>query len=240
LSPATGRARKRRSSARAGAGSARPFLFVLIAILACVAYGGYSLFAFYRTLDSGRQELLTAQARLSSTGQGSPQSPEQALAGLRRSERDFNDARQRAREDPAFRALAAIPAGARQVDASASLAAVGADLSRAGESAGLIAVELDVLRRQYAGRSLTPAELPAALQEAQSTATRYAASAKTVAEQLKAAHSERAAVHTDGLLPPLSDAYLELDGLLAEADRALLRYQDVPALLSEMLGAALP
>ena len=168
------------------------------------------------------------------------QSPAAALAGLGRAEKDFEDARSRTAHDPAFRVVSLLPAGARQVDATRRLAAIGGDLSRAGESAAAIAVQLDGLRQRFGGRAIAPAELPGALQQAESTATRYAASARTVGEQLQAAHAERAAVSLDGLLPPLRDAYSQLDGQLAQADAAFARYQDVRGVISGMLGLPLP
>jgi hypothetical protein len=211
-----------------------------MALLACVAYGGYSVLAVYQRLDSGRQELLAGSSRLASTGQLAPESPEAAAAGLRRAENDFEAARARARQDPAFRVLAAIPAGARQVDAGARLGAIGADVSRAGESAAAIASELEALRRRYSGKPLTPADLPVALQQAEAIATDYAASARSISDQLRAAHAERAAVRTQGLLPPLDDAYTQVDSLLAEADSAFSHYEDVRGVLSEMLGVPIP
>ena|GEM_PF-2072276 len=238
--PATGRGLRSKSSLEAGAGSARLFLFVLIAALGCIAYGGYSVLAFYQRLDSGRQELVAASARLTSTGQAPPQSPQQAAAGLRRAEIDFEEARTRARQDPAFRVVTGIPAGATQVDASSRLGAIGADVSRAGESAAAIASELEGLRRQYSGKALAPADLPTALQQAETIATHYAASASSISEQLRAAHAERAAVRTDELLPPLRDAYAQVDTLLAQADSAFSRYQDVRSVISQMLGVAIP
>jgi hypothetical protein len=213
---------------------------LLVALLACVAYGGYSVLAVYQRLDSGRQELLAGRARLASTGQLAPESPEAAAAGLRRAENDFEAARARARQDPAFQVLAAIPSGARQVDAGARLGAIGADVSRAGESAAAIASELEALRRRYSGKPLTPADLPVALQQAEAIATHYAASARSISDQLRAAHAERAAVRTQGLLPPLYDAYTQVDSLLAQADSAFSHYQDVRGVLSEMLGVPIP
>ena len=240
MSPATGRALKRNSSLGAGAGSARLFLLLLIGLLACAAYAGYSVLTLYERLDAGRQELVGASARLSSTGQGGVPSSAETAAGLRQAELDFEDARRRAAEDPAFRALSVLPAGATQVDASRRLGAIGADVSRAGESAAAIASQLESLRRQYSGRTLGPADLPAVLQQAEAIAARYAASARAISDQLKAAHAERAAVRTDRLLPPLRDAYAQVDSLLARADTAFSRYQDVRDLVSEVVSVPIP
>jgi hypothetical protein len=78
------------------------------------------------------------------------------------------------------------------------------------------------------------------LRQAEAIATHYAASARSIGDQLRAAHSERAAVRTQGLLPPLYDAYTQVDSLLAQADSAFSRYQDVRGVLSEMLGVPIP
>lgn len=212
----------------------------MIALVACVAYGGYSVLMLYQGLDAGRQELVAASSRLSSTGQVGVPSSVDAAAGLRRAERDFEDARGRAAADPVFRALSVLPAGALQVDASRRLGAIGADVSRAGESAAAIATQLEGLRTKYSGQTLSPADLPAVLQQAEAIAARYAASAGAISEQLKAAHAERTAVRTDRLLPPLRDAYVQVDSLLAQADTAFSRYQDVRGVVSQMLGVPIP
>ena len=239
--PATGRGLRSKSSFEAGAGSARLFLFVLIALLGCLAYAGYSGLTVYQRLDGGRQELLAAQARLASTGKpGEAGSPQQAAAGLRRAERDFEAAGARARQDPAFQVAAVIPDGAQQVDAIARLATIGAEISRAGESVAAIAAQLDVLRSRYSGKALAPADLPEALQQAEAVARHYADAASSISKQLRTAHAEREAVATGGLLPPLRDAYSQVDSLLAQADSAFSGYQDVRAVLSEMLGVPVP
>lgn len=212
----------------------------MIALLACVAYGGYSVLMLYQRLDAGKQELADASARLSSTGQGALQSSGEVAAGLRRAELDFEDAHRRAAQDPAFRTISLFPAGATQVDASRRLGAIGADVSRAGESASAIASQLESLRQQYSGKTLAPSDLPAVLQQAEIVAGRYATSAAAISVQLKAAHAERAGVRTDRLLPPLRDAYAQVDSLLAQADTAFSRYQDVRGVLSQMLGVPVP
>jgi len=161
------------------------------------------------------------------------------MAQLTRAEQDFTDARRRSSQDPALRVLGALPWSGSQVSASAHLGAIGADLSRAGEGAAVVALQVAALRKQYAGRPLTPDDLQTVLQQAQTIAASYKGSIKQIGEQLKVAHAERAQVTTTDLIPPLTHAYQEVDGALTQADTAFTRYQDVKAVLSDLLGVAL-
>src|SRR5207253_3777107 len=145
---------------------------------------------------------------------------------------DFSDAGRRARNDPALRALAGLPAAGRNLDAVTHLATIGADMSRAGEAATAVAIQVAGLKQQYAGRTLTPDELQVVLQQAQGIARDYSASTQAIGQQLRAAHAERADVKTSDLAGPLRDAFDAVDRALAEADTAFLRFQDVRQVLS--------
>ena len=222
--------------------SARPLIFlVLIALLAGAGYTAYAGNNVYQRLDSGKQELVAAQASMKLAGRsGDVAALRSTAAELKQAEHDFTDAGDRVRHDPALQVAGGLPGARDQVDASAHLAAIGADLSRAGESAVVVAIQVGALKQQYAGRPLTADDLQALLRQAQNIATTYKGSIATIGEQLKAAHAERAQVTTTDLLPQLQHAYEEVDRALSDADVAFLRYQDVRGVLSDYLGVRLP
>ena len=209
--------------------------------MAALGYTAFSSVRVYQRLDSGRRELVAAQAGLAAAGRSGDDRALAAVAGqLRQAELDFDDAQTRTRRNPAFAILGRVEVAQKEIDATAYLAAIGADISRAGESAAAIAVQVARLKRQYAGQALTPENLPALVRQTEAVATNYAASARAIGDQLRAAHAERAAVRTTGLVAPLRDAYGQVDAALAEADTAFLRYQDVRLVLSDLLGVSLP
>jgi hypothetical protein len=215
-------------------------VLLLLAVVAGIGYTAFSSLRVYQQLDAGRGELVAAQVGLAAAGRSGDDGTLAAVAGqLRQAELDFDDAQTRARQDPAFAILGRVDAAQKEIDAAAHLAAIGADISRAGESAAAIAVELARLKRQDAGQALTPENLPALLRQVEAVATNYAASARAIGDQLRAAHAERAAVRTTGLVPPLRSAYGQVDAALAAADTAFLRYQDVRQVLSDQLGVSL-
>jgi Tfp pilus assembly protein PilE len=214
---------------------------ILLALVAAAAYTAYAGVTVYQHLDSGRAELVAAQASMDAASRSGDAGQLQAAAAqLRRAEREFSLASQRSRSDPALRLVGGVGPAGRQIDATARLAAIGADMSRAGEGAATIAIQVAALRQKYAGRPIRPADLELILQEAQVIARTYSASTQVIGQQLRAAHAERAQVTTTGLVPPLKTAYQELDRALAEADTAFLRYQDVRQVLSQFLGVPLP
>lgn len=217
---------------------------LLIAVLALIGGAGYTAYAgasVYRSLDLGRQELVAAQLTIKNAGQSADVGQLQtAVDELKRAERDFDGAKARARDDPALRFAGQVPAAAREVDASAHLAAIGADLSRAGEAAAVVAIQVVALKQKYAGRALNAADLDAILQQAQAIAKTYSGSIQAIGRQLRAAHEERAQVTTTDLVAPMRSAYDAVDQALAEADSALVRYQDVRQVLSDFLGVQLP
>jgi hypothetical protein len=214
---------------------------IVIALIAAVAYTAYAGTSVYQELDSGRQSLVAAQARMNAAGHsGDPAQLQAASRELKQAEQDFEAAKQRSSSDPALRLTAGLPILGHQVEAGRHLAAIGADLSRAGESAAIVAVQLAALKQKYATRRLTPADLEAALKEAQGVAATYSTSTKAIGDQLKAAHAERDLVTTTDLMPPLRDTYVQVDRALADADTAFLRYQDVRQVLSDFLGVRLP
>lgn len=209
--------------------------------MAALGYTAFSSVRVYQRLDSGRRELVAAQAGLAAAGRSGDDRTLAAVAGqLRQAELDFDDAQTRARRNPAFAILGRVEVAQKEIDATAHLAAIGADISRAGESAAAIAVQVARLKRQYAGQALTPENLPALVRQTEAVATNYAASARAIGDQLRAAHAERTAVRTTGLVAPLRNAYGQIDAALAEADTAFLRYQDVRLVLSDLLGVSLP
>ena len=221
-------------------GCAAVIATVLLLVVA-VGYTGYAGTIVYRQLDSGRQELVAAQASISAASQsGDPAQLQAALAQLKQAERDFSDAAVRSRDDPALRVTSGFPLAGRELKAVTHLAAIGADISRAGQAAATVGIAAAELKQQYAGRALTPDDLQTLLQQAQGLARDYSASTQAIGGQLRAARAERAQVTTTGLIAPLKDAYDEVDRALAAADTALLHYQDVKQLLSDFLGVALP
>ena len=84
---------------------------VVLALLAVVGYTGYAGTAVYQQLDSGRQELVAAQAGMTAAVQSADPAQLRVVADqLRQAERDFSDAGGRARNDPALRVAGAVPA----------------------------------------------------------------------------------------------------------------------------------
>jgi hypothetical protein len=214
---------------------------IVLALLAAVGYTAYAGASVYQHLDSGRQELVAAQAGMSAAARSAdPAQLRASAAQLRLAERDFSEAGRRSRDDPALRLVGAIPAPGRNLDAIGHLAAIGADMSRAGEAATAVAIQVAGLKQEYAGRPLTPDDLQIVLQKAQGVAKDYSASTQAIGQQLRAAHVERARVATTDLVGPLKDAYDAVDRALAQADTAFLRFQDVRQVLSDFLGVHLP
>src|ERR1700674_3595533 len=180
---------------RAHRGRGAVIAIAMLALLAAVGYTAYAGTTVYRQLDSGRQELVAAQASMSAAAQaGDPAQLQAAAARLKPAEQDFNDAARRSSNDPALRLVSGIPGAGPQLEASTHLAAIGADMSRAGEAAAAVAIQVAALQQKYAGRALTPDDLQTLLQQAQGIATDYSASTKAIGQQLRAAHSERAKV----------------------------------------------
>jgi hypothetical protein len=217
---------------------------LVVAVLALLLAGGYTAYAgdrVYQSLQSGRQELVAAQAKITAAQHsGDVAQLQSAATQLAQAERDFTDAEQRARTDPGLRIAGSVDATQRQIDGAAHLAAIGADLSRAGEAAAAIALQVAQLKQHYAGRPLTPDDLQALLQQAQAIAVNYKGSIDQIGRELKAAHAERTQVTTTGLVSPLRSAYDQVDRALDEADTAFLRYQDVRRVLSDLLNVPLP
>ena len=91
-------------------------------------------------------------------------------------------------------------------------------------------------KQNYVQGNLTPDKLQAALSAAQGLVVRYQSSSSVVSSELRAAHDERASVNTDRLAPPLKNAFAEVDGALAEADRTLGPFQDVNQLVRQLIG----
>ncbi|OLD90895.1 MAG: hypothetical protein AUG96_01500 [Chloroflexi bacterium 13_1_20CM_4_66_15] len=214
---------------------------MVIAGLAAAGYTTYAGNRVYQSLESGRRQLVAAQASMKAAAHSAdPRLLAAAAAQLQYAERDFDDANRRSRDDPALRLVGGVPAAGRQIDASAHLAAIGADMSRAGEGAAAVAIQVAALKQKYAGRPLGADDLEAALEEAQTIARNYSASTRAIGEQLHAAHAERERVTTTDLIGPLRDAYDQVDRALVEADTAFLRYQDVRQVLADFLGVRLP
>jgi len=214
---------------------------VALALVALVAYTGYAGTTVYQQLESGRQELVAAQAGMRAAKLSiDPTQLQASAAHLRLAERDFSEAGRRARNDPALRVVAGLPAAGRNLDAVTHLAAIGADMSRAGEAATAVAIQVAGLKQQYAGRALTPDDLQVLLQRVQAIAKDYSASTQAIGQQLRDAHAKRAEVTTADLVGPLKDAYDAVDTALAQADTAFLRFQDVRQVLSDFLGVRLP
>ena len=226
---------------RADHGRGAVVAIVVLALLAVVAYTGYAGTSVYQHLDSGRQELVAAQAGMkAATQSGDAGQLRASAAQLRQAEGDFSEAGRQARDDPALRVVRGVPGAGRNVDAATHLAAIGADMSRSGEAAAAVALQVASLKQQYAGRTLTPDDLQAVLQRAQGIARDYSAATQAIGQQLRAARAERAQVTTTDLVGPLKDAYDAVDAALAQADTAFLRFQDVRQVLSDLLGVRLP
>lgn len=226
---------------RAGAGLGRLVAIVVLAVILGTGYTAYAGDRVYQSLDSGRQELVAAQANINAAQHsGDLGRLRSAASELDQAEQDFGDADQRSHADPGLRLASAISPAGTQLDGAAHLAAIGADLSRAGQAVVAIATQVGELKQQYAGKPLTPDDLQALLQNAQTIAANYKGSIDQIGTELKAAHNERAQVTTTGLVPPLQNAYDGVDRALADADTAFLRYQDVRLVLTDLLGVALP
>jgi hypothetical protein len=214
---------------------------VALALLALVVYTGYAGTTVYQQLDTGRQQLVAAEAGMkAATQSGDTAQLRASAAQLREAEGNFSEAGRRARSDPALRLVGGVPGAGRNVEAVTHLAAIGADMSRAGGAAAAVAIQVAGLKQQYAGRALTPDDLQVVLQQVQGIAKDYSASTQAIGQQLRAAHSERAEVTTTDLVGPLKDAYDAVDAALAQADTAFLRFQDVRQVLSDFLGVRLP
>lgn len=213
---------------------------VVLALLAAAGYTAFAAASVYQGLESGRTELVAAEAAIAAAERSADGGSLRGGANqLKRAEQDFSDAERRSSQDPALRLAGALPWSGSQVDASAHLGAIGADLSRAGEGATTVALQVAALRQRYAGRPLTPDDLQAILQQAQAIASSYEGSIAQIGAQLEAAHAERAQVATGGLIPPLRHAYDEVDRALTRADTAFVRYQDVRRVLSDLMGIPL-
>jgi hypothetical protein len=213
---------------------------ILLAVLAIIGYAAFSADSVYQDLDGGRANLSAAQAALASGEKAADASQLQhAAANLRQAEHEFQQAQQRIAQDPALRAMNTLPWGSTQVEASAHLGGIGSHLSRAGQAATAVALQVVALERQYSGRSLTPDDLQTLLQRAQTIAASYKTAIDQIGRELKAAHTERAEVTTTDLIPPLHDAYDEVDAALAKADTTFIRYQDVRQVLADLLGVHL-
>jgi hypothetical protein len=226
---------------RADHGRGAVVAIIVLALLAIGAYTGYAGTQVYQHLDSGRQELVAAQAGIKAASQSGDAAQLRAVsAQLRQAEADFAQAGRQTRNDPALRLAGGVPGAGRNLDAATHLAAIGADMSRAGEAAAAVAIQVASLKQQYAGRTLTPDDLQVVLQQAQGIAKDYSASTQAIGQQLRAAHAERAGVTTTDLVGPLRDAYDAVDAALAQADTAFLRFQDVRQVLSDFLGVRLP
>jgi len=226
---------------RGSRGRASILLLVVLALIVAVGYTVIAGTAVYQQLDSGRQELVAAQGTLAAASRASDRGKLTAAATqLKRAQDDFTGAQDRVRHDVALQAIARVGLAGRQLDATAHLAAIGADISHAGEAVAAIAIQVADLTQQYAGRPLTPDDLQGLLGQAQGIAGHYAGSARAIGQDLRAAHAERSAVNIDALLPPLKDAYNQVDAALNEADTAFLRYQDVRRLILDLLGISIP
>ena len=129
-----------------------------IAVLVLIGAAGYTAYAggsVYHSLDSGRQELVAAQTTMKNAGRSADVSQlDAALAELKRAERDFDDAKARARGDPALRLAGGVPAAGQQVDASAHLAAIGLPLAGDVRYGGPRSLTLPDGRRMDLGRPL--------------------------------------------------------------------------------------
>lgn len=214
---------------------------ILLALIAATGYTAYAGGSVYRSLDSGRQQLVAAQATIKNASSSADVGQLQtAIAQLQSAEDDFKDAEARARNDPALRLASGVPTAGREVDASAHLAAIGADLSRAGQAAAMVAIQAAALKQTYRGRTLGADDLPAILAQAQTIASSYRGSIGAIGRELRAAQQERAQVTATDLVAPMRSAYDAVDQALAEADTAFARYQDVPQVLSDFLGVQLP
>lgn len=226
---------------RAGAGLGRLVAIVVLAVILGTGYTAYAGDRVYQGLDSGRQELAAAQANINAAQHsGDIGQLHSAASELDQAEQDFGDAEQRSRTDPGLRLASSVSAAGNQIDGAGHLAAIGGDLTRAGQAVVAIATQVAQLKQQYAGKPLTPDDLQALLEKAQTIAANYKGSIDQIGAELKAAHNERAQVTTTGLVPPLRSAYDAVDRALADADTAYLRYQDVRRVLSDLLGVALP
>jgi hypothetical protein len=213
---------------------------VLLAALLTIAYTAFAGGTVYQGLENGRSELTAAQAALTRGERSADPSTLGQVAGqLKRAEQDFSDARARAQQDPALRVVAGLPWSGGQLDATVHLAAIGTNLSRAGEGAAAVAQQVASLRKQYSSRALGADDLQAILNQADGIAAAYKGSIAQIGTELRAAHAERTQVTTTGLVPPLQQAYNEVDRALDDADAGFVRYQDVRAVLSDLLGVSL-
>ena len=211
--------------------------------LVALGTGGYSVAAgatVYQRLDTGRDHLVRARDILNEAARGELSQVPLALPELLDAEQAFMDAAGRVRGDIVFRSLGHVPAIHDQVRATAHLAAIGVDLSRALRPVAQGTEAAVQLKERYGGRPLTLAEGIVLLQQADALATQYAWVSGTVQTEVRAAHEERSLVKTTTLVPALRLAYDQVDETLALADDALLRYQNMRQVLSQVLGLELP
>src|SRR3989442_13737670 len=107
---------------RAGGGRGAVIAIVALALLALVAYTGFAGTTVYQQLDSGRQELVAAQAAMSSAKQSvDPAQLRASAAHLRQAEPNFSDPGRRARNDPPPPPGGGRPAAGRHRDPLAHL-----------------------------------------------------------------------------------------------------------------------
>lgn len=211
-----------------------------MAAVGIIGYSGFRAKEVYQDLDSGRANLVAAQAALAGGQKAADATQLQnAAADLRQAEQDFQQAQQRIAQDPALRVIGGLPWSGTQVQASGHLGGIGSHLTRAGEAATAVGLQVVALERQYSGRSLTPDDLQSVLQRAEGIAASYKTAIDQIGRELKAARSERSEVTTTDLIPPLHDAYDDVDTALARADTTFIRYQDVRQVLADLLGVRL-
>jgi hypothetical protein len=214
---------------------------LLLAAVAAAGYGVYAASRVYQDLGNGRDHLLAGQAALDAAIKGGdPGTVRLAAAELAAAEADFRRGSARLQGDLALQFGARAPGTKDQVEAVAHLAAIGEDMVQAGSAAEQIAEGVIALKRVYAGRAMSVADVAALAHDADALAQRYAAAASAIGRDLKAAHQERAHVTTTALAPQLRAAYDQVDEALAKADVAFLQFQDPRRILSQLFGITLP
>ena len=212
-------------------------MLLLLAVLAACAYLAWVSMALAKDMRGGEDRLVGAEADLElAVRRSDPQAAARASSALAQSHDDFAQARVKTQSDPGLRLLGALPAASSQVDATGRLAAIGSELSRAGESAAAITSEVLRLKQAYAGKTLTLQELPALRAQVDQLVARSRSASQAIAAALSTAHTQRAQVNTTDLIPPLRSAYDQVDGALAQADEAYVRYRDVRLLVSQVLN----
>src|SRR2546421_12162341 len=150
---------------------------VIITALLAAGYTAYAGNRVYQSLETGRRQLVAAQASMNAAAHSAdPRLLVAAAAQLQHAERDFDDANRRSRDDPALRLVGGVPAAGRQIDASAHLAAIGADMSRAGEGAAAGGIQGAALKQKYAGPHTGAGDHEAERQGAAQSAREHSAS----------------------------------------------------------------